>query len=74
MKHSFNHIMAFFIFVVIVRDINTYFTTIVTKCSTNVYRLLMLLPILGPSSLPVVVAQPDKRHANRSASVDRHRA
>jgi len=24
----------------------------------------MLLPILGPSSLPVVVAQPDDRHAN----------
>jgi len=24
---------------------------------------------LGPSSLPVVVAQPDERHANRTASV-----
>jgi len=39
---------------------------------------LMLFPTLGPSSLPVVVAQPDKRHANRTASVlefyDRHRA
>jgi len=23
----------------------------------------MLFPILGPSSLPVVVSQPDKRHA-----------
>jgi len=32
----------------------------------------------GPSSLPVVVAQPDQRHANRTASMlewyDRHRA
>jgi len=37
----------------------------------------MLLPILGPSSLRVVVAQPDVKHANRVASVlkwyDRHR-
>jgi len=29
----------------------------------------MLFPTLGPSSLPVVVTQPDKRHANRAASV-----
>jgi len=29
----------------------------------------MLFPILGPSSLSVVVAQPDERHANRTASV-----
>jgi len=29
----------------------------------------MLFPILGPSSLPVVVAQPDERHANRTAFV-----
>jgi len=29
----------------------------------------MLLPTLGPSSLPVLVAQRDKRHANRTASV-----
>jgi len=29
----------------------------------------MLLPTLGPSSLPVVVAQPDERHANRAAFV-----
>jgi len=38
----------------------------------------MLLPTLGPNSLPVVVAQPDERHANRAASVlewyVRHRA
>jgi len=38
----------------------------------------MLFPILGPSSLPVVVGQPDERYANRTASVlawyDRHRA
>jgi len=38
----------------------------------------MLFPTLGPSSLPVVVAQPDERHANRTVSVlewhDRHRA
>jgi len=38
----------------------------------------MLFPILGPSSLSVVMAQPDERHANRTASVlewyDRHRA
>jgi len=37
-----------------------------------------ILPILEPNSLPVVVAQPDGRHANRTASVlewyDRHRA
>jgi len=39
-------------------------------------RHLLLFPILGPSSLPVVVAQPDERYANRAASVlewyDRH--
>jgi len=30
----------------------------------------MLLPILGgPSSLPVVVVQPDEKHANRIASL-----
>jgi len=29
----------------------------------------MLFPILGPSSLPVLVAQSDERHANRTASV-----
>jgi len=29
----------------------------------------MLLPTLGSSSLSVVVAQPDERHANRTASV-----
>jgi len=38
----------------------------------------MLFPILEPSSLLVVVDQPDERHANRIASVlewyDRHRA
>jgi len=39
---------------------------------------LMLFLILGPSSLPAVVVQPDERHVNREASVlewyDRHRA
>jgi len=38
----------------------------------------MLFPTLGPSSLSVVVAQPDERHADRTGSVmewyDRHRA
>jgi len=38
----------------------------------------MLFPTLKPSSLPVVVAQPYKRHENRAASVlewyDRYRA
>jgi len=38
----------------------------------------MLFSTLGPSSLPIVVAQPDERHAKRTASVlewyDRHRA
>jgi len=29
----------------------------------------MLFSTLGPSSLPVVVAQPDERHAYRTASV-----
>jgi len=29
----------------------------------------MLFPILWPSNLPAVVAQPDERHANRTASV-----
>jgi len=29
----------------------------------------MLFPIFGSSSLPVAVAQPDERHANRTASV-----
>jgi len=41
-------------------------------------RYSMPSPILGPSSLPVVVARPDERHTNRTASVlewyDRHRA
>jgi len=41
-------------------------------------RHLMLFLTLGPSSLPIVVAQPDERHANRTAFVlswyDRHRA
>jgi len=38
----------------------------------------MLFPTLRPSSLPVVVAQTDERHADRKTSVlewyDRHRA
>jgi len=38
----------------------------------------MLFPILEPSNLPIVVVQPDKRHANRTAFVlewyERHRA
>jgi len=38
----------------------------------------MLFSTLDPSSLPVVMAQPDESHANRTASVlewyDRHRA
>jgi len=38
----------------------------------------MLFPTLGPSSLPIVVAPHDKRHANRTTSVlewyDRHKA
>jgi len=38
----------------------------------------MLFPTLRPSSLPVVVAQPDERHANGTAFdlewYDRHRA
>jgi len=38
----------------------------------------MLFPVLRPSSLPVVVTQPNERHANRPTSVlewyDRHRA
>jgi len=38
----------------------------------------MLFPTLGPSSLPVLITQPDERHANRTACVlksyDRHRA
>jgi len=35
----------------------------------------MLFHTLGPSSLPVVVAQLDERHANRAASVlNRYRA
>jgi len=29
----------------------------------------MLFPTLGPNSLPIVVDQPDERHANRTASV-----
>jgi len=47
-------------------------------CFDRVNRLLLLFPILEPISLPVVVAQPDKSYANRTASVlewyDRHRA
>jgi len=41
-------------------------------------RHSMLFSTLGPNSLPVVVTQPDERHANRTASVlewnDRHKA
>jgi len=29
----------------------------------------MLFPTLGPSSLPIVVAQPDEIHANRTMGV-----
>jgi len=32
-------------------------------------RYLMLFPVLGTSSLPVVVAQPNEKHANRTPSV-----
>jgi len=32
-------------------------------------RHLMLFPTLEPSSLPIAVAQPGKRHVNRTASV-----
>jgi len=39
---------------------------------------LTMFPNLGPSSLPVVVAQPDERHVNKTDSVlewyDKHRA
>jgi len=31
-------------------------------------RHLMLFPTLGPSKLPIVVAQPNERHVNRKAS------
>jgi len=38
----------------------------------------MLFPMLGPSNLPVLVAQLDERHANRTVSVlewyDKHKA
>jgi len=41
-------------------------------------KRLNVFLILGPSSLPCVVAQPDERHANRTAFVlewyDKHRA
>jgi len=47
----------------------------VSLCSWE--RHLMLFPIMEPSSLPIVVAQPDERHANITAAVlewyDRHR-
>jgi len=33
------------------------------------FNLNVSFNILEPSSLPVVVAQPDERHANRTASV-----
>jgi len=36
------------------------------SASKAVVHHCMLFPILGPSSLPVVVAQPDERHANRT--------
>jgi len=40
-------------------------------------RHLMLFPILEPSSLPIVVAQPDERHSTEQLlcwSSDRHKA
>jgi len=41
-------------------------------------RYFMLFPVLGPSRLPVVAAQPDERHTNRTGFVlewyDRHKA
>jgi len=46
-------------------------------CFDYVNSLLMLFPTLGPSSLPVVVVQPDESHANRTAVLewfDKHRA
>jgi len=39
------------------------------RCVLGWIRHLMLLPILGLSSLPVVAAQLDERHANKTASV-----
>jgi len=41
-------------------------------------KTLNAIPTLGPSSLSIVVVQPDERHTNRAAFVlewyDRHRA
>jgi len=48
------------------------------SASLSSRKTLNAIPTLGPSSLPAVVAQPNERHANRTASVkewfDRHRA
>jgi len=38
-----------------------------TLCNSE--RHLMLFPKLGPSSLPLVMAQPDERHANKMTFV-----
>jgi len=38
-------------------------------CPWEWEKHLMLFHILGPSSLPIVVVQPDERHANRTASM-----
>jgi len=45
------------------KDMNT------NKLAINWQRHLMLFPTSGPSSLPIMVAQPDERHANRTTSV-----
>jgi len=51
--------------------------SVVERLASN-QNAVKIFPILGPSSLPVVMDQPDERHADRTVSVlewyDRHRA
>jgi len=51
------------------RNLGSTPDAVARRCVLGKERYLMLFSTLGPSSLPVVVAQPDERHANRTASM-----
>jgi len=58
------------------RNLGLTHDAVARRCALE--KDLMLFPVLGSSSLLVVVVQPDERHANRTASVlewyDRHKS
>jgi len=58
------------------RNLDSTLDAVARRCPWE--RHLMLFPILRSRSLPLLVAQPEERHTNRTAFVlewyDRHRA